>query len=51
MFDDQDNSHDTRNIDKDKNNQIANYVWRFFENNKSTYKTLGKSEIDGKGGV
>ena len=49
MFDDQDNSHDTKNIDKDKNNQIANYVWRFFENNKSTYQTLGKSEIDGNG--
>lgn len=49
MFHDQDNSHDTKNIDKDKNNQIANYVWRFFENNKSTYQTLGKSEIDGKG--
>lgn len=49
MFHDQDNSHDTTNIDKDKNNQIANYVWRFFENNKSTYQTLGKSKIDGKG--
>lgn len=49
MFHDPDNSHDTTNIDKDKNNQIANYVWRFFENNKSTYQTLGKSKIDGKG--
>lgn len=49
MFLDQDNSHDTTNIDKDKNNQIANYVWRFFENNKSTYQTLRKSKIDGKG--
>jgi DNA repair protein SbcD/Mre11 len=51
MFHDEDNSHDTKNIDKDKNNQIANYVWRFFENNKSTYQNLGKSKIDGKGGA
>ncbi|MDN5846491.1 MAG: DNA repair exonuclease [Candidatus Nitrosocosmicus sp.] len=49
MFHDQDDSHDSKNIDKDKNNHIANYVWKFFENNKSTYQTLGKSKIDGKG--
>ena len=49
MFHNQDDSNDNKNIDKDKNNQIANYVWKFFENNKSTYQTLDKSKIDGKG--
>jgi len=49
MFDNQDDNHDNKNIDKDKNNQIANYVWKFFENNKSIYQALDKSKIEGKG--
>ena len=49
MFHNQDDPNDNKNIDKGKNNQIANYVWKFFENNKSTYQTLDKSKIDGKG--
>ena len=48
MFHNPDDSNDNNNIDKGKNNQIAHYVWKFFENNKSTYQTLDKSKIDGK---
>jgi len=49
MFHNPDDPNDNNNFDKGKNNQIANYVWKFFENNKSTYQNLDKSNIDGKG--
>ena len=49
MFNNQDDTHDNKNVDKDKNNQVANYVWQFFENNKSIYQTLDESKIAGKG--
>jgi exonuclease SbcD len=49
MFHGDDNSHDNKNIDRDKNNQIANYLWKFFENNKSGYQNLDNSKINGKG--
>ena len=49
MFHNQDDTHDNKNIDKDKNNQVANYVWKFFENNKSIYQNLDESKIAGKG--
>ena len=49
MFHNQDDTQDSKNIEKDKNNQVANYIWKFFENNKSIYQTLGESKLDGKG--
>ncbi len=49
MFHNPDDPNDNNNFDKGKNNQIANYVWKFFENNKSTYQNLNESNIDGKG--
>ena len=49
MFDGDDNSHYNKNIDRDKNNQIANYLWKFFENNKSGYQTLDNSKVNRKG--
>ena len=49
MFHNQDDFHDNKIIDKGKSNQIANYVWKFFENNKSIYQTLDNSKINEKG--
>lgn len=49
MFHNSDDPNDNNKFDKGKNNQIANYVWKFFENNKSTYQNLNESNIDGKG--
>lgn len=49
MFHNQDDPPNNTNIDKSKNNQIANYVWKFFENNKSIYQTLNNPNLDGKG--
>jgi hypothetical protein len=49
MFHNQDDVHNNKNTDKDKSNQIANYVWKFFENNKSIYQTADKSLLEGKG--
>jgi DNA repair protein SbcD/Mre11 len=49
MFHNQDDFPDNKIIDKGKSNQIANYVWKFFENNKSIYQTLDNSKINEKG--
>lgn len=45
MFNDENeipNKNET--IDKNKNKQIANYLWKFFENNKPLYQTLNNSK-------